>query len=103
MRIVDYDEESVGAEEEDEADDGEEDAEGVRSPPPTAVLVLINPVRTVRSGRTGVRPGIGTPNSRCIEAEDQTQTSSALSVGSVISTHLTRYGYPANYVVWIPL
>ena len=100
MRIIDYDEESAveEEEEEEEADNGEEDAEGVHSPPHTAVPVLIDPVRTVRSGRTGVRPGIGTPNSRCIEVEDQTQASSTLGVGGVISTHLTRYGRPANHL-----
>jgi len=97
MRIIDYDEESV-AEEEDEVDDAEEDAEGVRSPPLTVVPVLIGPVRTVRSGRTGLRPRIGTPSPRRVEAKDQTQASSTLGLGSVISSHLTRYSCPANHL-----
>ena len=98
MRIVDYDEESPELEEEEEVDDGEEDAEGVRSQPFTPVVVLIDPIRIVRSRRTGVRPGIGTPNPRCIEAKDQTQASSTLGVGGIISTHLTRYSCPTNYL-----
>jgi len=100
MRIVDYDEESAGMEEEEEeeVDDGEEDAEGVRSPPLTAVLVLTDHARTVRSGRTGVRPGIGTPGPSCIEVEDQTQASSTLGVGGVISSYLTRYSCLVNHL-----
>ena len=98
MRIVDYDEESAGMEEEEEVDEGEEDAEGVCSPPLTAVVVLIDPVGTVRSGRTGVRPGIRSPNPRCVEAKDQTQASSALSVGGVISSHFTRYSCPVTHL-----